>query len=196
MSGVLGVRPSEMIRRGRYLVEVGAVAALAVVKLWLTYGRPLCPRYLLYDDLLFLCLADGIVQAGWLGPYDQLTLVKVPVYPLFIAANLSAALPILLTQEVVYLLGCGAMTLALAPVLRNRVARVATFAICVFNPITLSRDPSLAAAGAVLMREPLYASLAFLVSRGSSACGPIEMPVLDGASPGRCSSGVHWVHSG
>ena len=63
-------------------------------------------------------LDEPIAETGWLGPYYQLTLVKGPFYPLFIAANLKLALPILFAQEVMYLLGCGAIVAASSVLMR------------------------------------------------------------------------------
>ena len=134
------------------------------------YGRPLCPRLIPHDDFLFLQLASSIRETGWLGPYHQLTLVKGPFLPLFLAVSSRLGLPFLFGQDLLYLLASAVMVLALAPVVPSRTARVVLFAICAFNPATLSRDPTVyGVGGAVLTRELLYAALTLLVIGASIA---------------------------
>ena len=45
------------------------------------------------DDGLFLRLAQSISEGDWLGKYDHLTLVKGPVFPIFIAAGSLTGIP-------------------------------------------------------------------------------------------------------
>ena len=52
-----------------------------------------------HDDGLFMKLATHVVRGEWFGPYDQLTLSKGPAYPLFIAVNFWAGLPLALTSN-------------------------------------------------------------------------------------------------
>jgi hypothetical protein len=143
----------------------GAVGlAIMAAKLALVYGRPLCPRLLPHDDFLFLQLARSILETGWLGPYQQLTLVKGPFLPIFVAASAKLGLPFLLSQDLLYLLASAVVVLALAPVVPSRSVRVLLFAVCVFNPATLSSDSTVfGVGGTVLTRELLYASLTLLV---------------------------------
>ena len=142
--------------------------AIIAAKLILVYGRPLCPRLLPHDDFLFLQLASSVLKTGWLGPYHELTLVKGPFLPLFLAVSSRLGLPFLLSQDLLYLLASAVMVLALAPVVPSRTARVVLLAICAFNPATLSRDPD-GVGGSVLMRELLYAALTLLVIGASIA---------------------------
>jgi hypothetical protein len=145
-------------------LEAVSVLAVVAAKLALVYGRPFCPRLLPHDDLLFLQLGRFVLDTGWLGPYQQLTLVKGPFLPVFLAATARLGLPFLLAQDLLYLLGAAAMVLALAPVVASRTARVLLFALCVFNPATLSSDPTVfGVGGTVLTREVLYASFTLLV---------------------------------
>lgn len=144
--------------------------AVIAVRLILVSGRPLCPRLLPHDDLLFLQLASSILETGWLGPYHELTLVKGPFLPLFLATSSWLGLPFLIGQDLLYLLASAVMVLALAPVVPSRTARVVLFALCALNPATLSRDPTVyGVGGAVLTRELLYAALTLLVIGGSIA---------------------------
>jgi len=145
-------------------LEFGLAAVVIALKLALLRGNVLCARGLPHDDLLFLRLADYIRDGQWLGPYGPLTLVKVPFLPIFLAGSSRLGIPFLLSLELLYLAAAGLAVLALAPVVRGRLARVALFAWLAFNPVTLSSDATSIGIGAsVITREPLCASLALLV---------------------------------
>lgn len=79
--------------------------AICALKLGLVYGRPLCPRPLPHDDLLFFQLARSIQDTGWLGRYHHLTLVKGAFLPVYLAASARLGLPFLPGQDVLYLGG-------------------------------------------------------------------------------------------
>jgi hypothetical protein len=163
---VAAIPPARRSMLGGVLEGVFCLAIVAA-KLAFVYGRPLCPRLLPHDDLLFLQLASSILETGWLGPYHQLTLVKGPFLPIVLAANAKLGVPFLVSQDLLYLLASAVVVLALAPVVPSRTARVLLFALCVFNPATLSSDPTVfGVGGTVLTRELLYASLTLLVMGG------------------------------
>lgn len=115
----------------------------------------------LHDDLLFLRLARSIVSGDWLGPYDQLTLVKGPFYPVWIAALHVLGWPLLLAQQVLYVAACAALATSLRPLL-PRIGAVAVYCALLFNPsshtdLVMTR----------VSREGLYASAAMLVVAGA-----------------------------
>src|SRR5690606_5411877 len=87
-----------------------------------------------HDDGMFTTLARHLLQGAWLGPYDSLTLVKGPGYPIFIAANFWLGLPLYLTQTLFYIASCAALTLAVRPFLPARWAAVLLFGILAFCP--------------------------------------------------------------
>ena len=117
---------------------------------------------------------------------------------MFLAATAKLGLPFLLGQDLLYLLASAAMVLALAPVVASRTARVLLFALCVFNPATLSSDPTVfGVGGTVLTRELLYASLTLLViAAARSPSGPTGSGAGACASRGPSSSGAPWAPCG
>jgi hypothetical protein len=139
-----------------------AAFALTAVKLWLTGGQTVYaigPAF--HDDKLFVTLAAHILDGRWLGPYDQFTLAKGPMFPLFLAAVFWIGLPLMLVQQLLYAGACAAVTRALAPWVRTAGARFALYALLLLNPMSydagnLSR----------LMRQNLYTPLALLVVAG------------------------------
>lgn len=139
----------------------GAVA-LTAVKLWLTGGQALLAiGPAIHDDRLFVELAAHLVRGEWLGPYNQFTLAKGPLFPLFIAGTFWIGLPLMLAQQLLYTGACAAVTRALAPWLRAGAAQFSLYALLLCNPMSydagnLSR----------LMRQNLYTPLGLLVIAG------------------------------
>jgi hypothetical protein len=60
---------------------------LVLVKLWLVRAHLVAVTNTPHDDLLFIRHAHSILNGGWLGDYNQLTLIKEPFYPIFIALS-------------------------------------------------------------------------------------------------------------
>jgi hypothetical protein len=57
-----------------------------------------------YDCLRYIGMAEMILDGRWLGPYDHMTLIRPPVYPLMLAANGFLGLPLHVVQQAIYLL--------------------------------------------------------------------------------------------
>ena len=111
-----------------------------------------------HDDTLFLRLAAHICQFEWLGPYNQLTLIKRPVYPLFIAAVHAVGLPLLFAQHLAYALACLLLVQALAPLVAGRVQRLSLFTLILFMPMLFAAYPC-----ARVLRAMLSTALTLLV---------------------------------
>ncbi len=141
---------------------LGLGLALTAAKLWLSRGQGV---YALgnagHDDLLFVQLAQHLVQGNWLGPYNELTLAKGPAYPLFIAATFTIGLPLFLAQHLFYAVACALFVRALRPAIVAAGWRFAIFALLLCNPMTFD-VPSM---GRVL-RQHIYGPLALLIFAG------------------------------
>ena len=56
------------------------------LKFWLVAAQPVVAHAnASFDDRLYLALAEQILKGNWLGPYSQFTLMKGPMYSLFVA---------------------------------------------------------------------------------------------------------------
>lgn len=131
---------------------------LAALSLWMRHGFPVWARAdASHDDRLFIRLAGYLASGAWLGPFNNLTLVKGMFYPLFIAAAHSCSVPLKLAEQAVYL----AASAAAAGVVRKHAAsnRLALllFACLAFNPVLWHPDL------ARVLREGLYVSLSLAV---------------------------------
>lgn len=134
------------------------ITLLIFVKLWLVSDQLLWARAdFIHDDLLFIRLADHLLQSGWLGPYDNLTLVKGPFYPLWIAFSFLLGIPLLLSQQLLYIAACLVTDQALCPLVERPSARLALFSLLLFNPATSSFPLT------CVLRDALYPGLTLLM---------------------------------
>lgn len=90
-----------------------------------------------FDDALFFRHAISILHGHWLGPYSNLTLMKGPGYPLFLAANAVVGLPITLTQSLLYAAACAFMASTLYRMCGRTSVALVTFLILEWHPAIL-----------------------------------------------------------
>lgn len=150
-----------------------AIWGLIVIKFWLVAAQPLNaigPAG--HDDRLFLDLADHILEGRWLGNYSQFTLMKGPMFSLWIAAVFKLGVPLPLANQGLYLAACGAMVGALRPLRRGRLGGVVLFAVLWFNPMSFE----MSVLGRVL-RQNIYTPISLLLWAGLVAL--LTYPKLD-----------------
>jgi len=112
------------------------IILLVIARLWLLESQDFLATHTPHDDYLFVKLAKHILSGEWLGPYNQVTLVKGPVYPLFIAMAHHTGLPLLLVQHLLYSMFCILAIVAIRPLLRSRWLFMVIFFFLLFNPFT------------------------------------------------------------
>lgn len=145
----------------------------------------------MHDDALFLSLAQQIASGNWLGPYDRLTLAKGPFYPMWLAATARLGLPLIASQQILYVLACTAFVYAVAPVMRDRWLRLALLGALLFQPASF-------AGGFVnrVVREGIYPALTLLTV--AAAAGTVlrarrSATALGGGVLSGASLGVLWI---
>src|SRR5258708_1907346 len=150
--------PPRPVNRGWFW----AALVLTALKLWLTSGQAIYaigPAF--HDDRVLVDRAGRIINGEWVGPYNQYTLAKGPLCPLFIAGAFWIGLPLLLAQQILYAVSCAAVTRAVAPWVRPGSAQFSLYALLLWNPMSYD-------AGNLgrLMRQNLYTPLGLLVIAG------------------------------
>lgn len=91
-----------------------------------------------YDELLFLRHSTEILTGHWLGNYNYLTLIKLPVYPLWLALVRYLALDIVIAQHALYVISCLIFVAAIYPKVRNYGLLLLIYLVLIFNPAFLS----------------------------------------------------------
>ena len=130
------------------------LAFAALVKIFLAAGQHLfIIGYAGQDDQLFINLAHSILNGDWLGSYNNMTLIKGPFYPLFLAANHLTHIPLLITEQILYIVAVFAFLFSVYPLLRkigniqvsDKLVRLAIIVIglfLIFNPMSTSVEPA------------------------------------------------------
>jgi len=132
--------------------------ALVATKLWLVASQPAtCYADAVIDDRLFVNLAWHVAHGDWLGPYNNLTLAKGPVYPIWLAIVYRCGLPLFLCQHLLYALSCALVLRALRPLRLSTGRGLLLFAMLLFNPMTWASEYLR------IVREGIYPALTLLV---------------------------------
>ncbi|MES9817776.1 MAG: hypothetical protein ABW155_14060 [Candidatus Thiodiazotropha sp.] len=133
------------------------VVSSALIRYWLTAGLPITAHaHGVHDDALFIRLAESVVSGQWLGDYDKLTLVKAPLYPLYIAANYLLGLQFKTMEHAIYIVACVILYLALIKAKVNPFLALVPFTLLLFNPYHHGS----------VERGWFYAAIVFLVIAG------------------------------
>ncbi|MFT3867601.1 MAG: hypothetical protein QM715_03780 [Nibricoccus sp.] len=140
-----------------------AVCVLLVLfKLWLVSAQTvLAVGHASHDDALFINLARHILGGRWLGPYNELTLAKGPMYSLFIAGSFLLGIPLFTAQHLLYIAACGFLTRAFRLLVPNRWFLLGLFAVLLFNPVTYD-----ASTHSRVLRQDILHSLVLMILAG------------------------------
>jgi len=130
---------------------------IILLKLWFVGGHEFLAKHRDYDDSLFLIHAQNLLNGNWLGDLTYRTLIKGPGYPLFIAAAYWLGVPLLMAQQLLYIVACVVVIYALRGIVRNTSVLCLCFLLLLLNPFTYYY-PMVAA----LMRESVYNSFALM----------------------------------
>lgn len=129
------------------------------LKFWLVAAQPVVAHAnASFDDRLYLALAEQILKGHWLGPYSQFTLMKGPMYSLFIAGAYVVHLPLPLAQHILYLLGCTFLVLALRPYFTASWHGAVLFTLLWWQPMSYVELD--------VLRQNIYTPLTLLVFAG------------------------------
>lgn len=129
-------------------------------RLALTAGLPICANsHASHDDDLYVRQGESIAAGHWLGPYNERTLLKGPMYPLFLAGSKILGIPLQTSQQLFHVAVCLLLLVALRPAVRNRWARLGLVSAVLFNPLSLGTGEF-----ARVIREGIYSSLTIAVT--------------------------------
>ena len=140
------------------------IIIFALLKLWLVSDLSVVAIGAAgHDDRLYLNMAKTLVNGQWLGAYDVFTLAKGPFYPLWIAALFMAGFPLLMAQQVLYILATFLFVITVRPLFSRLLPLAALYIVVLFNPITYTVQCLR------VVREGIYPALSILVLTGAIA---------------------------
>jgi len=135
------------------------IISTSIVKIWFVKGLQITAYYdAVHDDLHFVQQALYLLQGKWLGPYNQLSLIKGPSYPFFLALTSIFEIPLIISQNLVYILSCILFVVALFPLKIKRWVSYFLFLVLLFNPLTFDKYITTR-----VYRDYLYASITILI---------------------------------
>jgi len=115
------------------------IFVLAVIKIMLLSGLTLHTNGTSpHDNMLFINYAKSILESNWLGEYNEYTLIKGPVYSLFLALCNLLNLPYLTGLGVLYSLATVYFVLVLKKIFHNKVLLLIIYAFILFSPSMFS----------------------------------------------------------
>ena len=125
---------------------------IAAFKIWLIAYEEIAPRYSPHDDLLYARLSE---KWYWNMPYEVNTLIRAPLYPLWIAVTRQSGLPHRLAAELLYIAAAGICTICMYRIGMKWLLAILMFAGIVFHPASIPQLNQ-------LMREGFYTSVLLL----------------------------------
>ena len=145
-------------RKLRLLLYIAVILSV-LIKLWLVSAQNLTALgSAIYDDRLFLTLAESLISGNWLGSYDHVTLVKGAFYPIWIAAVSLGGIPLLFAQHLLYILSCSVLVFALNPLFARPLTAFLFFFVLLFNPMSYTSGVM-----TQVIREGIYPALTLFV---------------------------------
>ena len=124
--------PDELFIINRKIIVI--FLFIVLIRLWLVDTFQLMATDTPHDDYLFIKTAGHILNGEWLGPYNHLTLIKGPVYPLFIAFSYLLGIPLLFSEQILYSIACFIAIYSLKPICNNKYIFIFSFIFILFNP--------------------------------------------------------------
>jgi hypothetical protein len=119
----------------RHILSLGLAGVASLLFFWISASRKATILSgARHDDQLFAMLAYQLAQGHWLGPYNELTLVKGPAYPFFLAVNHLLGLPFTLGQGLLMMAAVGYFAFVIWRVTRSVPWSCATYVLVLLTP--------------------------------------------------------------
>jgi hypothetical protein len=131
-------------QRSRFGRFAAIVAAAVLFKLWLTSDIVIVPLLAPHDASNFVTHAQRLAIGHWFGAYGDLTLIKGPFFPLYLAFIHDLGIPLVTAHVLTSAFACVLVCVALRPILRSDGIMAALFLFLFFDPYTYNSDAWLA----------------------------------------------------
>lgn len=127
------------IKEGSNRLLFAYMATIGIIKILLTTNLPIFANPNAgYDDALMVNLANSIADFHWLGAYSNVTLVKGPFFPFFLACCKWTGLSFLDAQTILYALGCVFFVCACDKMFKSKWTSYVLYLVMMMNPVTFS----------------------------------------------------------
>ncbi len=123
-----------------------------------------------YDDTFFVRAGQHLASGEWLGPFDQMTLIKGPGYAIFLAVAAWLGIPSTLLQALLALAASGLFGWVVMRISGSRVLGLAIFLLVLWHPALFAQR---------IIRDAIYSQLTVLTF------GALAFAVFGPAGPDR-----------
>lgn len=124
-----------MRKNNLILLGIAATIIFAIVKIFLVHSIPsIAHCYRDFDDFLFIQHAESIIKGEWFGAFSDKTLVKGPMYPLFIAFNHFTGISLKFSEYLLYLVSIVLLTIGTYKLFTNKLLSIFLLGLLLLNP--------------------------------------------------------------
>ncbi|GAB5560392.1 MAG: hypothetical protein SynsKO_20390 [Synoicihabitans sp.] len=134
-AGLVGPRIDHPIAQAAVII----VLVLFKVHLVNSMGQTIMMN-LAHDDRLFITQGQSIAQGEWLGGFNELTLSKGPVFPMFLALSSKTGWSLQTDVALLHAIAALLFVLALRPWITSPSWRLLLLALLLFDPHSLSAE--------------------------------------------------------
>lgn len=128
------------LERGR-VAAIVLLAALTLVRIWLFLKTPLrLQADAVCDDMLMVKYALNMLNLEWLGPYEELTLVKAPAFSVLLAMGYVLNLPYAFMLLACYILACVLFARSIYALTKSRSLSLLCYAYLLFSPSMMHEE--------------------------------------------------------
>ncbi len=125
-----------------WIIIIAVIIILSITRIAMITNLPVF-AYIDYvdDDELMVQQAKSILSGNWLGEYYSYnTLLKGPVFPLYLAFLNNTGVPYLLGTTIIYAFVSLIFIFSLKDIIKNKWVLLITYVVLLFNPIMFSVD--------------------------------------------------------
>ncbi len=115
------------------------IACVSIIRVLLVLNLPIfaiAPAAV--DDRLMVNMAYSLLKGEWLGNYNQFTLSKGMMFPLFLAMTHRIGISYITSTSLLYVFSSILMIICLKHIIRNKKILFCIFVALVFNPAMFS----------------------------------------------------------
>lgn len=139
-----------------------SVTVLAIIKYILVHDLPLTALVLANeDDYLMFRLAKSILDGNWLGSYEYNTLIKSPVFSIFLVLIYRLNIGYIKFLSLINIISVLLFIVAISKIYKSKKVLLLVYIILLFNPITFNMDSTQR-----LYRNSLIPSLSLMIISG------------------------------
>ncbi|MFT8872952.1 MAG: hypothetical protein ABF868_11820 [Sporolactobacillus sp.] len=112
-----------------FLILAVKVALVSGIRVWGYIDGP-------YDDGMMLNNTTYLLNHQWLGPFNEFTLAKGIVFPLYVAFIHQIGIPYLLSLVLMQFIACAALILSVRKFIIHKTVLALLYTVLMFNPIS------------------------------------------------------------